>query len=314
MDSLDRKIVKELVRNNVMPFPSPSLRKSFRTIAKGLGVDQGTIRNRIKKLEENGLLKEFYLGVNPSLFGFKIGAVWFDVRPLSEKENLKRQIALMDKMLLVCDYLGPKLSAVFCYEREEDLSKTVRRITRMANSEDVFWQDRPFLKCDVSNLIALDWKILHSLQKGNPRKKLFSAVAKEVGVSTKTVKKRVLKLVEAGAAYLLASIDLGSFENFVPADLMVFYESPEYRDEVNAAVTSYLGEMLVFADTQDKQHGYFALATPSIAKISEIRNWVVKCRGVSNARTEILQEFLSVRRFYDDSVRNKIEVPIKVSV
>ncbi len=165
MDSLDLKILRELVKNNVMPFPSPALRKSFRTIGKNLHVDQGTVSNRIKRFKQNGLLKEFYLGINPSLFGLKIGALFFDVRPQSEKENLKRKISTMDGVLLVCDYLGPKLGTVFCYKNEEDLKKTTRQITRLANSEDVIYQNKPFLPCNRLKLAPLDWKIINSLQK-----------------------------------------------------------------------------------------------------------------------------------------------------
>ena len=126
LDTLDLRILREVVKNNVMPFPSPSLRKSFRTIGRNLHVDQGTVRNRIRKFGQSGLLKEFYLGVNPSLFGMRMGALFFEVRPQSEKENLKRKVSTMDGVLLVCDYLGAKLSTVFCYSEEENLKRFVR--------------------------------------------------------------------------------------------------------------------------------------------------------------------------------------------
>jgi DNA-binding Lrp family transcriptional regulator len=313
LDSLDLKILKELVRNNIMPFPSPALRKSLRTIGRNLRIDQGTVRNRIGRFKQNGLLKEFYLGVNPSLFGFKISALWFDVHPQSQKEKVKNEVSSLDRMLLVCDYLGSKLSAVFCYENERELKETTRRITRMANSENVVGQNKPFLPCDSSlKLGPSDWKIINALQEGDPWKKSFSLVAREAGLSTKTVKKRIGMMVEEGAIYLLASVNLRSFEGYVPADLTVFYKSPEFRDKVVNAARDFLGEMLVFADVEDKHHGYFALAVPTIARIREIQGWAQKCDGVGNAHVEILQDILSLRRFYDEQVRAKVEVPLKV--
>lgn len=312
MDALDVRILKELVKNNVMPFPSSGLGKSFRTIGKNLRVDQGTIRNRIKKFEQNGLINRFYLGVNPSLFGLKIGALFFDVRPQSEKENLKSRICTMDKVLLVCDYLGPKLSTVFCYTNDEDLKKITRQIIRMANSEDVVCQNKPFLPCSEMKLTSSDWKIIGALQKADPWKKSLSSVARETGLSAKTVKNRVQRLVEEGAIYLLASVNLKSFEGFVPADLNIVYETPESRDKVVDLVREYLGEMLVFADLEHKQHGYFALAVPSIAKLREIENWTKICEGVRYARVEALHEILSTSRFYEEEVRKSTE-PTRVS-
>ena len=292
-----------------MPFPSPALRKSFRNIGRNLKVDQGTVRNRIRKFEKQGLLREFYLGVNPSLFGLKIASLWFDVRPRSQKENVKEKVMLMKGSLLVCDYLGPKLSVVFCYKNEGELKKTTRLITRMANSEDVICQNKPFLQCNKLKLSPLDWRIIESLQRGDPSKKSYSSVAREIGTSTKTVKKRIGLMVEAGAIYLLASVNLGAFEGFVPADLTLFYQSPELKVNVCETVRHYLGELLVFADTEDREHGYFALAVPSIAKIREIQDWVGKCYGVRSVHVEILHDILSLRRFYDEQVRNNVETP-----
>ena len=140
-------------------------------------------------------------------------------------------------------------------------------------------------------------------------KNLFSSVARETGSSTKTVKNRIQRLVEEGAIYLLVSLNPGSFEGFVPADLNVVYESPEYRDKVIVLVREYLGDMLVFADIEDKQHGYFALAVPTIARIRAIENWVKSCRGVRNARVEVLHEILSISRFYDEQVKKSTEPP-----
>ena len=291
-----------------MPFPSPSLRKSFRVIGRNLKIDQGTVRNRIRKFQQKGLINEFYLGVNPSLFGFKIGALFFDVRPESGKEDLAIKISELDKILLVCDYLGPKLSALFCYTIEEDLKKTMRQITRMANSEEVFYQDKPFLRCKDMKLTPSDWKVICSLQNADPWKKSFSEVARDTGLSTKTTKSRIQRLAEGGAVYLLASVNLGAFESFVPADLNIDYESLESRDKVVDLIKEYLGDMLVFADIEDQHHGYFAIAVPSIARIRAIKSWTKSCKGVRSARVEVLHSILSVRRFYEEQVKESTEL------
>jgi DNA-binding Lrp family transcriptional regulator len=241
-----------------------------------------------------------------------MGALFFDVRPPSGKGDLKRQISAMDKVLLVCDYLGSKLSVVFCYRDEEDLKKITRRITRLANFEDVVYQNKPFLPCKNLKLTPADWKIISALQKSDPWKKSFSSVAREAGLSTKTVKNRIQRLVGEGAIYLLVSVNLESFKGFVPADLNIVYENPEYRDEVVDMVKEFLGETLVFADIEDRQHGYFALALPRIARIRTIENWVKSCEGVRNARVEVLHEIMSIGRFYDEEVRKGAE-PSRIS-
>lgn len=314
MDGLDRKILKELIKNNVIPFPSPALRKSFRKVGKTLKVDQGTIRNRIRRFRQNGLLKEFYLGVNPSLFARKIAALWFDVHPEAEKDHIRNAVSRMDGTLLVCDYLGPKLSTVFCYADDDDLKKITRQITRMANSENVLCQTKPFLNCSKMNLRPSDWAIIRSLQLGDPSRKSYSLIARETGLSTKTVKKRVAMMAEEGAIYLLASLNLSSFQGFVPVDLTIIYQHTNSTNDLVETVKEFLGEMLVFADVEDKDHGYFALAVSSIARIREIQKWLGKCTGVRSAQIEILHDIISLKQFYETKVSSKLEIPVKVHV
>ncbi|HYB03041.1 MAG TPA: AsnC family protein [Nitrososphaerales archaeon] len=179
----------------------------------------------------------------------------------------------------------------------------------MANSEDVVCQDKPFLPCNELKLTPSDWKIINALQKTDPWKKSFSSVARETEISTKTARNRIQKLVEEGAIYLLVSLNLESFEGFAPADLNIVYESPECRDKVVDLVKEYLGDMLVFADVEDKQRGYFALAVPSIARIRAIENWAKICKGVRYARAEVLHEILSISRFYGEEMRKSAESP-----
>lgn len=205
--------------------------------------------------------------------------------------------------------MGPKLSTVFCYKDEDSMKKFIREITRMANSEDVISLNKPFLSCDRAKLNSSDWLIINSLQRGDPSTKSFSIVARETGLSTKTVKKRVQSLVEEGAIYLLASVNLGSFEGLVPADLNVFYKSPEAREKVVDGLREYLGDMLVFADIEDRHHGYFALAVPSIARIREIESYARNHDEVSGASVEVLHDILSVRRFYDEQTKANVELP-----
>jgi DNA-binding Lrp family transcriptional regulator len=308
LDKLDVKILKELIRNNVMPFPGPSLRKSFREIGRNLRVDQGTVRNRVRKIQEMGILKGWYLGINPFLFGKRMASMWFSVQPQSEKSNVMRKISLIEGVILQCNYLGPKLSAVVCYDTEQGLRKTTELIARIANSEDMFRENKSFLACrNLPN--STDWSIIRSLQQ-DPWKP-YSMVAKELGISTKTVKRRVTKLVEQGAIYLLVKVNLKSFEGIIPADLVVLYDDRMPRDKTNESIVELLGDMLVFADLHDPNHGYFALNVSNASMTEELKRLITKQKGVADARIEILQEVVSLDDFYKEQVGKLVNAPVE---
>lgn len=55
MDSTDEKIIRELQKNS---------RASFTTIAEKIGVSEGTVRNRVEKLQETGIIEKFTVEIN----------------------------------------------------------------------------------------------------------------------------------------------------------------------------------------------------------------------------------------------------------
>jgi len=54
LDALDIGILKILLANNGVPPGVPVFRKSFRSMAKELRVDQATIRSRMKRFRSRG--------------------------------------------------------------------------------------------------------------------------------------------------------------------------------------------------------------------------------------------------------------------
>lgn len=68
LDDMDRKIINVLRQDCLTPFVK---------IAKSVGVNEGTIRHRVKKLTKHGIIKRFTIATDPALIG--LGAVAFVV-------------------------------------------------------------------------------------------------------------------------------------------------------------------------------------------------------------------------------------------
>ena len=84
VDKIDVKIMKELLTDFVMPPRNARVRRSFRSIAKSIKIDQHAIRNRIRKLQEQGVIKRWYIVVNPTLFGLKTAFLQLFLPPNSD--------------------------------------------------------------------------------------------------------------------------------------------------------------------------------------------------------------------------------------
>ncbi|MFX0085877.1 MAG: Lrp/AsnC family transcriptional regulator, partial [Candidatus Hodarchaeota archaeon] len=72
-DKIDKEILKILSRDG---------RTKFTTIAKTINRTEGTVRNRIRRLRENGVIQGFRVITDPENLGFKNQAIIkFDMEP-----------------------------------------------------------------------------------------------------------------------------------------------------------------------------------------------------------------------------------------
>ncbi|ADC68822.1 transcriptional regulator, AsnC family [Methanocaldococcus sp. FS406-22] len=82
LDRIDLKILKILNEN---------ARKSFREIGRELGISEGTVRNRVKRLTEKGIITGFHASINPKNLGFEVVAILgLYIKPSKVEETLDK--------------------------------------------------------------------------------------------------------------------------------------------------------------------------------------------------------------------------------
>ncbi|WP_197463606.1 Lrp/AsnC family transcriptional regulator [Thermococcus peptonophilus] len=97
VDELDMKILSLLQKN---------ARLSYREIAKELGVAVGTVYNRIKRLEESGIIKGYAPIIDYEKLGFGLTAL-IGVKARGKKIiEIERKIAESGRAMMVYDITG----------------------------------------------------------------------------------------------------------------------------------------------------------------------------------------------------------------
>jgi Lrp/AsnC family transcriptional regulator, leucine-responsive regulatory protein len=294
LDKLDAGIVREMMRGNVrnlMLLNATELRKSFRSIARSLNVDQGTVRNRIRRLKESGLIRGWHLGINPRLFGQQLECLMFDVNPDYDKREVIKKISSIANVVLVTNYIGPPLHVLVSCDTEESLSRISKKIAELTGGGQPVWANRPTSTIHET-LKKSDWQIIRSLQQ-DPWKS-YDQIAKEVHLSSKTTRKRLAKLSEEGAIQLSVDVNLSALRGVVPAALLVFYSTLSERNQIIRRITEYVGDELFFAELADSQVGFFALSVPNAARLEDIGNWIRTQPGVKSCRTLIALDVIPV--------------------
>ncbi len=140
LDPIDQKILSSLVKNARMPFLE---------IARECGVSGAAIHQRVKRLENNGVITGSRLLVKPQALGLNVCA--FISISLSETGKYQDVIAHLKKIpeIVECHFVTGKyaiLAKVFCFDNDhlmEVLLNTIQKIPYIQSTETMISLEEP---------------------------------------------------------------------------------------------------------------------------------------------------------------------------
>ena len=307
MDTLDVKILRELLQSQATSPVNPDFRRSSRSIARKLGVAEDTVRNRVRMFRETHFLEDWHISLNPNLFVAYEFLVFFDV-PLAAKHDLIEQISLMPGAFLVSDLVGTELGVVLRCDSERELDKQLALIRKLAKVENLYSARIPYPECRII-LSRTDWAILKALRE-SPRKSQ-SAVAKEVGLSTRTVKRRLQRMIQERAVFAIGLLRPRALRGSVMAALLVIYpldRKVNIDRKVNAELDRYIWHI---THTLPRHPGdgcpcIYNLMLPNVSEANEILSWAEHLPGVQSARIDFYEDMIFVFDSLDESLTKKL--------
>ena len=266
-------------------------------------MDEVTVRNRIKRFQQSGFLKGYQLIVNPALLGVRLGQLWFDVRPPSGKEDLIRKLSLMHGVLAVSDSYGSSLSLIIMYGDEISAEKEFGLIAMMSNAQSLVRANIPFPGCAIE-LTHTDWRIIKALHT-DPRQS-YSVISRKVGISQKTIKRRLQRMIEERALFVIPSWNPKALEGAIIADLVVFYANPGSKTDLDKRIVSHFDNFLVSTRLSDIEHGFFNFIIGNLSTAKEILTWVNHQPGVGRAFIELVQDRIEVYESFNEPLDRKL--------
>ncbi|MEM2888419.1 MAG: Lrp/AsnC family transcriptional regulator [Candidatus Bathyarchaeia archaeon] len=118
-------------------------RLSFGKIASILGVSAGTAYNRIKNLEDKGILKGYTVLVDPSMLGYATIALILIQAEGTHILDVENEIAKIDNVVSVYDITGDfDIAVIARFKYREDLNTFVKKLLTS-----------PYVKRTVTNIV-----------------------------------------------------------------------------------------------------------------------------------------------------------------
>ena len=114
-DELDRKILALL---------SEDSRRSYREIAKHIGVSHANVSGRIRRLEEGGVIKGYTVILDPEAMNLYPLCLRISAGPRADLSEIGREVASLEKVHVVLRVSGDceLLALTMCEDRQEALN------------------------------------------------------------------------------------------------------------------------------------------------------------------------------------------------
>ncbi len=126
MDELDHKIIDLLVSNS---------RASLKELGKATDLSSPSVADRVRRLEEKGVIRSFTVDVDPEALGYSLQAI-VRVRPLPGKLHIVERLIQETPEFIECDKVTGDdcFIAKLCFRTMAQLDAILDRITEKAET------------------------------------------------------------------------------------------------------------------------------------------------------------------------------------
>ena len=290
MDELDVKIFRALVGESAVAPSRDQVNSSLKSIAKRLGADDATVNYRYKRLQEAGCMSAWQLIVNPSFFGRAMLDVVVDVQPESAKPDMIRKLKLIGEVSGIVDFYGRALKLIVTYNGEESRSRTIELISRITNTETLVQMRWAVPLCRSSGMTETDVAIIRSLS-GDARKS-FVQVARELGLSVRTVRNHVGKLRGENTIFSMPTLNMGGIPGLIPVVLSYTYAKHEAKGIADRAVLSHFEASYLWGGFADPTSGWILVGLSTTLDVQKCLEWARSQSWAANARVDILTRIM----------------------
>jgi DNA-binding Lrp family transcriptional regulator len=225
MDALDLRILREL---GMEPFVGWDQRpRGLKTsdVARRLDVGEHLVKDRIQRMTEAGVIVGYQLMPNLRHCGQAVTVCHLESATVPDAKRMSR-LADVDGFDRVVWFLDSGLCINLSHASDAERKRRIGILARLVDFDGtpkvLYTIDFPEVG---RSLTELDWRIIRALAS-NARRPI-QEVAKEVGVTTKTVRTRLNRMREEGSVDEYAIVDLGKLDGVYPFQMAVWFEPGE---------------------------------------------------------------------------------------
>jgi DNA-binding Lrp family transcriptional regulator len=123
LDEIDRKLLGELLRNS---------KRSYRELARAIGVSAATVINRVQRLESGGVIKDYSIRLDHERLGYELTVVTEIIVSKGKLLETDAEIAKIPNVCAVYDITGETDAMVVAkFKSRSNLSDFTKKLLAM---------------------------------------------------------------------------------------------------------------------------------------------------------------------------------------
>ena len=257
-------------------------RKTYADVASRLGVDEETVRNRLRRLKESGFLLGWRVVPHPRLLGCESSMLLLEFDDQEEKETAIPKLKRADGVVVLASIYGKGLLVTYYDDERHRSSKRIAATEGLSGSQSLGGMSLP--PTDF-RMTPTDWQIVGSMLRNAEAE--VSQVARMVKVSPRTVKRRLNSMMDSAAISVMPMVDQRR-SGGVSYTLMVEADGGKAA-EVAERIAPRI-EKLVFRATYPENGLIFGFWTTNVAEGTDVLRWARGQEGVKSARGHVVDE------------------------
>ncbi len=273
-------------------------KKSYIEIAAKLGVDEETVRNRVKHLRDIGFLLGYRLVPNPILLGRSFASLRVEFPDRESKQAAIPRLTQLDGVINIGSTYDKSVLVTLLARQDQDFSKLM---AGMGVEGEVAWVPGLGLRTTKFRMTRLDWEIVSLLLRDAERK--LDEIAKQLNVSARTVKRRLNMMMKDTAIFTMPMVDLRKTEG-ISYQLRVQSEQGK-KSEVEKSVIAKIGN-IVFRASDSQNGSVFGFTGANVAEGIDILEWVKTQPGVKSASMTITEKVVQVFDWLETEIQKQL--------
>lgn len=296
LDKTDLTILSTLAKN---------CRTSFSNIGLNVDLTSKSVKARVKKMMQYGVIERFVVRVNPAIFGFKIAIVLVKTTNGITKDDVIKRFNRIGNLAYYAHHMGRTCVAALIIEKPLDdlFIQSLNQHLKSATVVSIFVLER---NVGSINLSETDLRIIKCLLLSGARTEIAD-IACEVGVSEKTTTRRLNSMKEAKildfSIQCNPSVMTGYIQFVIPIITTRYYR----KNILERMYLEFQANILYTPSIIDsKDRLTFVLFAQNVFTVDTILAKVISFDGVKSADVYILTKWQYQDDWIIKEINNKI--------